>query len=570
MRIAKRAILIASPMAWCTIVTVIAAVLSQMAVTTNPAFSGERVSKSLKLDANGEPCEVTLSDGTVLKLETYGNEYEAYEYRSPIRAEEGQVIIDYNRMNRSGVQGGGIKLDLKHGKMYWGEWPHSTWAGSSILRANLDGSNIQFVVNRHPLRPSAHTLDLEGGKIYWTDSGKRNGEGRRIERANLDGSNPKIVVPRLTEPAGIAIDRAANKLFYFDERNLIASSLDGKDEKRLSVQVFRGELLVDHSSQMIYWATAHHLIRRTRFDGTETSDVVNVGEAMGKIRHIALDSVDRKIYWTHESAQGHIRRANLDGSQIEDIVVGINGPTGLALDLERRVVYWTESNPGEKGIGNVRILRAKLPPAPKPTSQPAPPWVIGIAPQQQSAGGEIILSGGCFADTEEVLFVDDSSGAKVNAQFTKLSDRQLSVRIPRMGARCRHPLIIVRGRGGLTVALPRSVRVAHRDAVDRFHPDDQFAYVAPSGSAIGIDRGAVVAFRGAVVTGNKSGSNTLFLKNGTAVSFRRTPNNFVFCEPFALISKVDEVPKDTRFVRVPAIRPSFLEEPFEYEHAGND
>lgn len=63
MRIAQKAILVAAPAAWRTVLTIVAAVLSQMAGATNPAVSADRVANWLELDANGEPCEVTLSDG---------------------------------------------------------------------------------------------------------------------------------------------------------------------------------------------------------------------------------------------------------------------------------------------------------------------------------------------------------------------------------------------------------------------------------------------------------------------------------------------------------------------------
>ena len=47
-----------------------------------------------------------------------------------------------------------------------------------------------------------------------------------------------------------------------------------------------------------------------------------------------------KIYWTE---LGKIRRANLDGSAIEDILTEIPPVPGIALDLRNRKIYWSEN-----------------------------------------------------------------------------------------------------------------------------------------------------------------------------------------------------------------------------------
>ncbi len=58
---------------------------------------------------------------------------------------------------------------------------------------------------------------------------------------------------------------------------------------------------------------------------------------------IALDIRSRKMYWVERDTQGHsgeiihkrkIRRANLDGSNITDILTGLNYVAGIALDTE--------------------------------------------------------------------------------------------------------------------------------------------------------------------------------------------------------------------------------------------
>ena len=57
---------------------------------------------------------------------------------------------------------GGIALDVAGGKMYW-----TDWGFSGIQCANLDGSNVQILVNTDDT-PWDIALDAAGGKVYWT------------------------------------------------------------------------------------------------------------------------------------------------------------------------------------------------------------------------------------------------------------------------------------------------------------------------------------------------------------------------------------------------------------------
>ena len=60
-----------------------------------------------------------------------------------------------------------------------------------------------------------------------------------------------------------------------------------------------------------------------------------------------------KLYWT-DWGTDKIQRANLDGSSAEDLVTsGLDGPTGLALDMTGGKMYWTDA-------GTNKIQRANL------------------------------------------------------------------------------------------------------------------------------------------------------------------------------------------------------------------
>ncbi len=60
-----------------------------------------------------------------------------------------------------------------------------------------------------------------------------------------------------------------------------------------------------------------------------------------------------RMYWT-DAVAGKIQRANLDGSEVEDLVTGLSEPQGIALDVAGGKMYWAEVG------GVLKIRRADL------------------------------------------------------------------------------------------------------------------------------------------------------------------------------------------------------------------
>ena len=88
----------------------------------------------------------------------------------------------------------------------------------------------------------------------------------------------------------------------------------------------------------MYWVSDGG-IRRAINDGTNLQTLVASGGCFS--RYIALDVGNGKLYWTDNSAN-KIQRANLDGSNVEDVIIGLNHPTDLALDVTARKMYWID------------------------------------------------------------------------------------------------------------------------------------------------------------------------------------------------------------------------------------
>lgn len=91
-----------------------------------------------------------------------------------------------------------------------------------------------------------------------------------------------------------------------------------------------GDIALAHTLSKIYWTSCNSSqIRRANLDGTEVEDMI---VSQGEIGKLAIDHKGGKIYWT-ETSEGTIRRANLDGSEVEDLLSGLVVPTSLALNF---------------------------------------------------------------------------------------------------------------------------------------------------------------------------------------------------------------------------------------------
>jgi DNA-binding beta-propeller fold protein YncE len=136
----------------------------------------------------------------------------------------------------------GIEIDAANGKMYWTSMGPGGSADRSIadsdgriMRANLDGSDVEVIV---PLgittTPKQLALDLTNRKVYWSDRGDvgKDSVDPKIMRADLDGANVEVLIKdNLISPVGITLDVAACKL-YFSERfanNIKRANLDGSN-----------------------------------------------------------------------------------------------------------------------------------------------------------------------------------------------------------------------------------------------------------------------------------------------------------------------------------------------------
>lgn len=160
---------------------------------------------------------------------------------------------------------------------------------------------------------------------------------------------------------GVSWDYGADELvcqiYYTDEgspNRIERVDLDGSRQTRLvtvpAVGVAPRGIVLDVAGGRMYWAEGGTKIRRANLDG---SNIVDLVTGLSLPRDIDLDLGAGKMYWTDSNA-GKIQRANLDGTAVQDILTGLSTPrAGPVLDLTAGKMYWTED-------GSNMIRRANL------------------------------------------------------------------------------------------------------------------------------------------------------------------------------------------------------------------
>jgi DNA-binding beta-propeller fold protein YncE len=206
-------------------------------------------------------------------------------------------------------------------------------SGDRIHSVSPDGSSRKVIVADCHL-PDGIVVDVEAGHIYWTNMGVPNLNDGSIERADLDGGNRKVIIPQgvTFSPKQIHLEKGSGKLYWCDREGM--------------------------------------RVMRANLDGTNVETLVKTGEGDDDRRDatqwcvgITIDPKRRQIYWTQKGPDnaglGRILRAGIELSKGEDaagrtdIEVWLDNlpePIDLELDLESRVLYWTDR--GNPPLGN--------------------------------------------------------------------------------------------------------------------------------------------------------------------------------------------------------------------------
>jgi sugar lactone lactonase YvrE len=165
-----------------------------------------------------------------------------------------------------------------------------------------------------------------------------------------------------------------DKLFVLeasDGGHMFSVNPDGSDKRTLvSGSRIPDGIAVDVERGHVYWTEMGHppvndgSIERADLDGGNRVSIVPPGGTHTP-KQLQLERVSRKLYWSDREGM-RVMRCNLDGSDVETLVQTGEGDedrkdqtrhcVGIAVDLDRGYIYWTQKGPPNAGLG--RILRA--------------------------------------------------------------------------------------------------------------------------------------------------------------------------------------------------------------------
>jgi len=199
------------------------------------------------------------------------------------------------------------------------------------------------------------------------------------------GSLPAVLVALalvLLPSHGASLVGAAGgdgRLFFLDLRGgrVVSVAPDGSDVRVLASgrTGIPDGVAIDEAHGLVYWTVMGRprendgRIERARLDGSDLQTVVPAGGTFTP-KQLKIDAVHGKLYWSDREGM-RVMRANLDGSNIETLVETGRGDTdrsdaakwcvGIALDVERGQVYWTQKGGDNGDRGSIRRAAFDMP-----------------------------------------------------------------------------------------------------------------------------------------------------------------------------------------------------------------
>lgn len=195
--------------------------------------------------------------------------------------------------------------------------------------------------------------------VIWVDSNRATISGASASGA-CPGADVLGVADGLIMPQSVAVDVLRGDCYWLDAatKRICVTQFGSGSIRTISLSVLVGtpvSIAVDPIAQKLYWSdiqqSSSRGIHRTNLDGSGHQLVVNGVQAQSA-RGISLDISAGKLYWT-DSNSHKLRRCNLDGTAIEDVLTGLPFPYAIAVDPSGGWIFWTDIS--QQNVQRIRI-----------------------------------------------------------------------------------------------------------------------------------------------------------------------------------------------------------------------
>jgi hypothetical protein len=248
----------------------------------------------------------------------------------------------------------GLVVDAEAGHIYWTNMGSINRDDGSIERADIDGRNRVVIIPPGVTHtPKQIHLDKEGGKLYWCDR-----EGMRVMRANLDGSQVETLIERGRGEldrrdetrwcVGITLDPKLGKISWTQKgsdnagvgrifRASVHIPKGDRPANRSDIEILFDrlpepiDLEFDPTNRLLYWTDRGdppqgNTVNRAPIDEIAEPEIVvtHLMEGIG----IALDIRGNRMFFT--DLGGSVYTADLDGKNKRTLLYAQGNLAGIA------------------------------------------------------------------------------------------------------------------------------------------------------------------------------------------------------------------------------------------------